>query len=69
MKIFVGGSLRDVQVDGTLCRQFVEKFAEKIVHREHTLLTGCRGSLDKAIAEAAPPGFIVMDKRKIFATE
>jgi hypothetical protein len=30
MKIFVGGSLRDVQVDGTLCRQFVEKFAEKI---------------------------------------
>lgn len=53
MKIFVGGSLRDVQTDETLCRQFVEKFAEKITERGHVLLTGCRGSLDKAIAEAA----------------
>lgn len=53
MKIFVGGSLRDVQVDQALCRQFVEKFAEKVVQRGHTVLTGCRGSLDKAIAETA----------------
>jgi len=53
MKIFVGGSLRDVQVDEPLCTQFVDKLAEKIVGRGHTLLTGCRGSLDKAIAEAA----------------
>jgi hypothetical protein len=54
MKIFVGGSLRDIQADNeAICRQFVDKFAEKIVERGHILLTGCRGSLDKAIAEAA----------------
>ena len=53
MKIFVGGSLRDVEVDAELCKQFVEKLAEKIVERGHIILTGCRSSLDKAIAEAA----------------
>jgi hypothetical protein len=53
MKIYVGGSLRDVPVDGDLCRQFIEQLGRKIVERGHILLTGCRGSLDKAIAEAA----------------
>ncbi|HEX9388279.1 MAG TPA: hypothetical protein VF918_18280 [Anaerolineales bacterium] len=53
MKLFVGGSLREVQTDETLCGQFVEKFAEKVVERGHILLTGCRSSLDKAVAEAA----------------
>ena len=53
MKLFVGGSLKEVQTDETLCRQFVDRLAEKIVERGHVLLTGCRGSLDKAVAEAA----------------
>lgn len=53
MKIFVGGSLRAVPVDEELCRSFVERLGEKIVERGHTLLTGCRGSLDRTIAEAA----------------
>src|SRR4026209_582088 len=53
MKIFVGGSLREVQEDGGLCRSFIQRLGEKIVEREHILLTGCRGSLDKTIAEAA----------------
>ncbi len=53
MKIYVGGSLKDTQVDVDICRQFVDKLAEKIVERGHILLTGCRSSLDKEIAEAA----------------
>ena len=53
MKIFVGGSLREVQEDGGLCQTFIQRLGEKIVEREHILLTGCRGSLDKTIAEAA----------------
>lgn len=53
MKIFVGGSLRDIPVHEDLGRQFVQRMGELIVEREHILLTGCRGSLDKAIAEAA----------------
>ena len=53
MKIFVGGSFRDIQVDEALCQQFVVRLAEKIMEHGHILLTGCRGSLDKAIAEAA----------------
>lgn len=53
MKIFVGGSLRDIPVYHDLCHQFVQRFGERMVERGHILLTGCRGSLDKAIAEAA----------------
>jgi hypothetical protein len=53
MKIFVGGSLRDVPMSGDLCQPFVQQLAARIVDCGHTLLTGCRGSLDKAIAEAA----------------
>ena len=53
MKIFVGGSLKSVEVDVELCKQFVEKLGETIVARGHTILTGCRSSLDKAIAESA----------------
>jgi hypothetical protein len=51
MKIFVGGSLQNVEAHADLCRSFVQRFGELIVEREHILLTGCRGSLDKAIAE------------------
>jgi nucleoside 2-deoxyribosyltransferase len=53
MKIYVGGSLRDVTVDEELCQQFIEKLGAKIAEHGHILLTGCRGSLDKAIAESA----------------
>jgi len=53
MKIFVGGSLREIQANQDLYQQFVQRIGELIVERDHILLTGCRGSLDKAIAEAA----------------
>ena len=53
MNIFVGGSLRDVPLYSELCHQFVQKLGERIAEREHTLLTGCCGSLDKAVTEAA----------------
>ena len=53
MKIYVGGSLRDVPVDADLCMEFIEKLGARIAEHGHTLLTGCRGSLDKAIAASA----------------
>lgn len=53
MNIFVSGSLRDVPSYSDLCFRFVEQLASMIIERGHTLLTGCRGSLDRAIAEAA----------------
>lgn len=53
MKIYVGGSLRDCPVDPELCAQFIERLGAKIAEHGHILLTGCRGSLDKAIAESA----------------
>lgn len=53
MHIFVSGSLRDVPAAADLCVRFVEQLAIQIIERGHTLLTGCRGSLDRAIAEAA----------------
>ena len=53
MKLLVVGSLRNVPSQPELCAPFVAKLGELIVERGHTLLNGCRGSLDKAIAEAA----------------
>ena len=53
MKIVVVGSVRNVQFNADICEKFVSKLGEIIVEREHTLLTGCRGSLDKAIAQSA----------------
>jgi hypothetical protein len=53
MKIVVVGSVRNVQFDADICEKFVSKLGEIIVERDHTLLTGCRGSLDKAIAQSA----------------
>lgn len=52
MKIFVGGSLRNIRAHENLCQQFIQRLGERIVERRHILLTGCRGSLDKTIAEA-----------------
>jgi hypothetical protein len=53
MNIFVGGSLKDVPQYSEICPDFVRALGEEIVRRGHTLLTGCRGSLDHAVAEAA----------------
>jgi hypothetical protein len=53
MKIFVGGSLKQVPQYPEICPDFVRVLGEEIVRRDHTLLTGCRGSLDKAVAAAA----------------
>lgn len=66
MNIFVSGSLRDVPMSGDLCRRFVQQLAHEIVERKHTLLTGCRGSLDQAIAEAAYEALVEkgLDPRK-----
>ncbi|MEM7087038.1 MAG: hypothetical protein AAF489_12690 [Bacteroidota bacterium] len=53
MKIFVGGSLREIEKNAEVCDQFVNRLGELIVERGHLLLNGCRGSLDKMIAESA----------------
>ena len=53
MRIFVGGSLRDVPRDSDLCRQFVAALGTAIARQGHVLLTGCRSSLDQEIANAA----------------
>jgi len=53
MNIYVGGSLRGVPRYPNRCRRFVKQLGEQIIERGHTLLTGCRGSLDEAVARAA----------------
>jgi hypothetical protein len=53
MRIFVGGSLRDVPRDSDLCSQFVAALGTEIVRQGHVLLNGCRSSLDLEIATAA----------------
>lgn len=53
MKIYVGGSLSKIEKNEEHCNQFVTKLGELIMERGHILLNGCRGSLDKKIAEAA----------------
>ena len=63
MKLLVVGSLRDVPSHPDLCGSFVTKLGEQIVERGHTLLNGCRGSLDKAIAEAADARLKALGRR------
>jgi hypothetical protein len=53
MRILVGGSLEEVPRDSDLCRKFVAALGREIVKRDHVLLNGCRGSVDKEIATAA----------------
>lgn len=53
MKIFVGGSVDNVPRDKASCRDFVSALARAIVEQNHTLLNGCRSSLDETIANAA----------------
>ena len=53
MRIFVGGSLRDVPRDPDVCHQFVAALGAEIVKQGHVLLNGCRSTLDQEIATAA----------------
>jgi len=62
MKIVVVGSLRDVPCHADICAQFVSRLGELIIERHHTLLTGCRGSLDKTIVESAHGRLQVLQK-------
>ncbi len=62
MKIFVGGSLNDVEKNAELSLQFVQRLGELIMERGHLLLNGCRGSLDKTIAESAAEWLVNNDK-------
>lgn len=53
MRIYVGGSLRDVPRDQELCDEFVSALGREIVKQGHVLLGGCRNSVDQEIARAA----------------
>jgi hypothetical protein len=53
MRIFVGGSLREIQRDEALCREFAFALGTAVVKQGHVLLNGCRSSLDLEIAKAA----------------
>jgi hypothetical protein len=53
MNLFIGGSLRDVPQYQDVCSAFVAALGKEAIRRGHTVLTGCSGSLDKAVAEAA----------------
>jgi len=53
MKIYIGGSLREIPQDAELGERFIEQLGAKIAEHGHILLTGCRSSLDRSIAEAA----------------
>jgi hypothetical protein len=53
MRIFVGGSLREISRDPELCRQFAAALGVQIVKHGHVLLNGCRSSLDHQIAISA----------------
>lgn len=53
MKIFIGGSLNNIEKYGEVCNPFVERLAELAMERGHIILNGCRGSLDKKVAESA----------------
>ena len=53
MRIVVGGSLREVPREPDVCAEFAAALGCEIVKQGHTLLNGCRGSLDTAVAGAA----------------
>jgi hypothetical protein len=53
MKIYVGGSLRDVPIDSELSHEFVASLGTAIARQGHILLTGARSSVDREIASAA----------------
>jgi hypothetical protein len=53
MRIYVGGSLRNVPRDEELCHRFAEALGVEIVKQGHYLLNGCRSAFDEKIARAA----------------
>jgi len=53
MRIFVGGSLREVPRDPELCHQFVAALGKAIASKGYVLLNGCSSGLDTEIANAA----------------
>src|SRR5439155_15428996 len=53
MRIYVGGSLRNVPIDEELCRSFAAALGTEIVKQGHSLLNGCRSAFDDEIAKAA----------------
>ena len=53
MRIYVGGSFRDIPRDQVLCQEFVSALGRAIVKSGHVLLGGCRSSVDQEIAKAA----------------
>ena len=53
MRIFVGGSLRNVPRDLPLCHEFAAALGREIVKQGHVLLNGCRSLLDKHVASSA----------------
>ena len=61
MRIFVGGSLRDV-ADVDNFRKFVKALGRTIVERGHVLLNGCRNPVDEDIAAGATQ-WLVENKR------
>jgi len=61
MRVFVGGSLRDV-ADADVCRQFVGALGRAVVQGGHILLNGCRNPVDKEIAEAAQQWLLENDR-------
>jgi len=53
MRIFVGGSYRNVSREPELCREFVSALGREIVKQGHVLLNGCKSALDAEVAMAA----------------
>jgi hypothetical protein len=53
MRVFVGGSLKEIPREQGLCREFAAALGTEIVRQGHVLLNGCRGSLDEQVAGAA----------------
>ena len=53
MRIYVGGSIRNVPVDEELCRDFARALGVEIVKQGHHLLNGCRSAFDEEVAKGA----------------
>lgn len=58
MRVFVGGSFREVPRDEELCHQFIIALGTELAKRGHVLLNGCRSSLDQEIASATQDALV-----------
>jgi len=61
MRIYVGGSLRDVPINEDLCCSFARALGVEIVKQGHYLLNGCRCAFDEEIAKAAHDWLLAND--------